>query len=399
MSLNSWFLITVFFLNMACIMLVFVGYPALLLIFSVKKKPKKENIPDLKSLPFVSVIVVFRNAETLIQQKIMNFFDLDYPNEKLELILISDGSTDQSLNLVKPHLSSSIRLFHFNDHKGKHHGLNFGVEQSRGDLLVFSDADALLERRSIKIFSCYFSAPDMGGVCGQRMFGRADSSIKSGQFKYVKWDSWIKWLETKNGINITSHDGKLYAIRKKLFKPVPEGVTDDAYVSLSVIGQDYRFVFDPQAIAYINIPARHARHELKRRIRIVTRSLNGLKINRKLLNPFRFGFFSIGLFINKILRRVVPFCMVLILACSYLLSKNGMILASFVLWLQIVGYAASFSHTLFRFRVISNLAMGRYLKRMSEAGFFFCLGMLGTMMGVLFFLSGKKITKWEPEKG
>ncbi len=109
--------------------------------------------------------------------------------------------------------------------------------------------------------------------------------------KYIQWDSWIKWLETRSGINITSHDGKLYAIRKTLFKQVPEGVTDDAFLSLAVIGQGYRFVFDPQATASIRVPARNGRHELKRRIRIVSRSLNGLKMNRRLLNPFRFGFF------------------------------------------------------------------------------------------------------------
>ncbi len=323
MTLPDTVLIAVFFFSVACVLLVFVGYPVLLLIFSLQRKDRNRHHPELKYFPFFSIIVVFRNAEALIQYKIENFLNLDYPKDKLELILISDGSTDQSLNVIKPYLSSYIHLFHFNDHKGKHHGLNFGVEKSRGDILVFSDADAFLDSRSIQIFSGYFSDTDMGGVCGQRVFGRTDSSIEFGQMRYIQWDSWIKWLETRNGINITSHDGKLYAIRKTLFNQIPEGVTDDAFLSLAVIGQGYRFVFDPRAIASIKIPARNGRHELKRRIRIVSRSLNGLKINRRLLNPLRFGFFSLGLFINKVLRRSVPFCLVLILVCSYLLSKSG----------------------------------------------------------------------------
>jgi poly-beta-1,6-N-acetyl-D-glucosamine synthase len=329
----------------------------------------------------------------------LNFHQLDYPKEKIELILISDGSTDKSLDLVKPYLSSSIRLFHFSDHKGKTHGLNLGVEHSRGDILVFSDADALLDRRSMNIFSRYFSDSAIGGVCGQRSFGEDSSHIKSGQMKYVKWDSWIKLLETEIGISITSHDGKLYAIRKKLFKTVPEGVTDDAYISLSVISQNYRFIFDPGAIAYISIPSRNCRHELKRRVRIVVRSLNGLKMNKKLLNPYQYGVFALGLLINKVLRRILPVCMVFLLVFSYMLSKNGMILATIALWVQLTGYAVSLTHPFFCIRVISNHTMGRYLKKISETGLFFCLGMLGTFIGLLLFLSGKKVTKWEPEKG
>jgi cellulose synthase/poly-beta-1,6-N-acetylglucosamine synthase-like glycosyltransferase len=388
-----------FFLNPACIFIVFIGYPFFLYVISMGKDKKKNNIKRGNPIPFISVIVVFRNAETLIQQKVLNFSNLDYPKEKIELVLVSDGTTDNSLNLIKDYLSPFIRLFHFKDHLGKAHGLNFGVEQSRGSILVFSDADSILERKSITMLSQYFSDPAIGGVCGQRMVVEDISHIKSGQIKYIEWDSLIKSLEAKNGLSITSHDGKLYAVRKDLFKPVPEGVTDDSYISHSVIGQKYRFIFEPKAVAFIKIPSRNGWHEVKRRIRIVSTSLNGIKINRKLLNPFRFGLFSICLFVNKILRRMVPFALILFLFTSFILSSQGMALAIIALWVQIAGYAVSFLYPVFSMKWILNHASGRYLRKMSEIGFFFCLGMMGTFLGVLLFFSGKKIIKWEPEKG
>jgi cellulose synthase/poly-beta-1,6-N-acetylglucosamine synthase-like glycosyltransferase len=387
-----------FFLSFACLFIVFIGYPFVLFAFSLCKK-QKFNFSSQDPAPFISMIVVFRNAETLIERKILNFSELDYPSENIELTLVSDGTTDNSLNLIEPYLSDSVRLFHFEDHIGKAHGLNFGVEQSRGEILVFSDADSIIGQNSISVLSKYFSDPAIGGVCGQRVFSEDITTIKLGQMKYVEWDSMIKALEVKCGLSITSHDGKLYAIRKELFKPVPEGVTDDSYISHSVIGQKYRFIFDAQAIASIKTPSRSGWHELKRRARIVNRSLNGLKMNRKLLNPFQFGLFSIGLFVNKVLRRILPLALIFFFLTSYMLSSEDMVLATIALWVQVLGYAISFLYPVFCLKSISNHTLGRNLKKISALGFFFCMGMLGTLLGVTLFFSGRKIIKWDPEKG
>lgn len=387
-----------FFLNLFCIFIVFAGYPFFLFAFSLGKK-QRFNIPARDTVPYISVIVVFRNAEALIEQKILNFKELDYPEAKIEMVLVSDGTTDQSPDLIQNHLSGRIRLFHFKDHIGKAHGLNFGVKQSKGDILVFSDADSILSRDSIKVLSKYFSDPAIGGVCGQRSVLENHTHIRSGQMKYIEWDSMIKALEVKNGLSITSHDGKLYAVRKKLFNPVPDGVTDDSYISLSIIRQKYRFVFDADAIAFIRIPSRNGWHELKRRARIVCRSLNGLKMNRELFNPMRFGFFSIGLFVNKVLRRTLPFALILFFLTSLILCNKGVVPAAIAFWVQVAGYGLSLLHPFFCVRPMSDKAAGRFLKKISGLGFFFCLGMLGTLLGVVLFFSGKEITKWDPEKG
>jgi cellulose synthase/poly-beta-1,6-N-acetylglucosamine synthase-like glycosyltransferase len=398
MNWTSHLFLGIFFLNLACVFMVFLGYPLVLYICSLVKK-KYFHIAGNQTPWSVSVIVVFRNAESLIEKKIQNFLTIDYPKEKIELILVSDGSSDHSLDVIQPYLSPFIRLFHSSDHKGKAYGLNLGVEKSKGDILVFCDADSILEQGTVKILLKYFSDPAIGGVCGQRMITEEVSHIKSGQKKYIAWDSLIKSLEVKCGLSITSHDGKLYAIRKQLFQPVPDGVTDDAYISLSVIGQNFRFVFDPEAKAVIKTPSRNERHELKRRARIVSRSLNGLKMNKKLLNPLEFGFFAMGLFINKVLRRVVPISLGLIFLASWILSRDNYFLGTISFWLQVTGYSISLLYPVFCMQWFSKNAPGQYITKISSVGFFFCLGMIGTLFGIILFLSGAKITKWDPEKG
>jgi cellulose synthase/poly-beta-1,6-N-acetylglucosamine synthase-like glycosyltransferase len=184
-----------------------------------------------------------------------------------------------------------------------------------------------------------------------------------------------------------------------MFKKVPDGVTDDAFISLSVIRQNFRFIFEPNALVFIKVPSRSAWHEVVRRIRIVSTSFNGLKMNRKLFNPFQFGVFAVGLFINKILRRLLPFSLIFLLLISFKWSMDGLTLAKIVLSIQIVGYSISFLYPMFcRLRSISNNFVIKSLVKLSEVGFYFCLGMIGTLLGLLFFLLRIKITKWEPMK-
>jgi cellulose synthase/poly-beta-1,6-N-acetylglucosamine synthase-like glycosyltransferase len=388
-----------FFLNLIFVFIVFVGYPLFLYIYSLRRKRPFVHFKSKEVFPFVSVIVVFRNAEYLIIKKIENFLRLDYPKNNIELILVSDGTCDSSLDTIQPYLSPFVRLFQIKEHRGKASGLNYGVEKSRGEILVFSDADSMIEEKSIRMLVRYFSDMNIGGVCGQRTFVEKKAHLKSGQMKYVEWDSMIKSLETRNGLSITSHDGKLYAIRKEMFKKVPDGVTDDAFISLSVIRQNFRFIFEPNALVFIKVPSRSAWHEVVRRIRIVSTSFNGLKMNRKLFNPFQFGVFAVGLFINKILRRLLPFSLIFLLLISFKWSMDGLTLAKIVLSIQIVGYSISFLYPMFcRLRSISNNFVIKSLVKLSEVGFYFCLGMIGTLLGLLFFLLRIKITKWEPMK-
>jgi hypothetical protein len=122
-------------------------------------------------------------------------------------------------------------------------------------------------------------------------------------------------------------------------------------------------------------------------------------MNKKLLNPLEFGFFAMGLFINKVLRRVVPISLGLILFASWILSRENYFPGTISFWLQVTGYGISLFYPVFCMPLFSKNALGQYIKKISSVGFFFCLGMVGTLFGIISFVSGAKITKWDPEKG
>jgi cellulose synthase/poly-beta-1,6-N-acetylglucosamine synthase-like glycosyltransferase len=379
--------------------LVFLGYPLVLFFLTKFRMPPEKKIPSLIDSPKkVSLLVVFRNAGSWIEKKIHNFHHLDYPPDRLELILVSDGSTDVSRQTaaMAGDQDPEIRLFHLDGHQGKIACLNVGITHCQGEIVVLTDVDAILEPDSIRILCACFQDDAVGGVCGRRKVGRSRSRIQDGQKKFIQWDTWIREMETRNGQSITSHEGKLYAIRKSLYTVIPPGVTDDAFQSLSIVRQGFRFVFDPDAVAVVPAPSRDTRHELHRRRRIVSTSLNGLWINRSLFDWRRYGFFSIGLFINKVLRRLVPVFLSLVLISSFALSEYFPMAMLF--WLQVAGYGYFLSYPLLWIRLPETPSLLGLARKICAVGYFFCVGMAGTVLGCIQFFSKEKISKWDPVK-
>jgi hypothetical protein len=229
-------------------------------------------------------------------------------------------------------------------------------------------------------------------VCGQRVIAGAEGrDLRHAQRRYVGFDSAIKALESRTG-RITSNDGKLYAIRRELFRDIPGGVTDDLYVAMSVISQGRDFLFEPAARAAVRLPSRNATHEVARRRRIVARSLRGIREMRRLLDPRRHGTFAVGLFANKVLRRLLPVCLILVFASTAALSPFHPAAAVF-LALQAAFYAVALSYPLLQ-RVTGN----RTLSRAASVPFYICVGAWGTLLGLFDFLRGRSVSRWEPAK-
>lgn len=375
------------------VMLVFVIYPFILFLSSLFKHGY-DNYQDIKEY-YISLIVVVRNAENLIKDKIENCLSLHYPPEKLEIIIYSDGSTDNTNQIIHSYKGKGIKFFYSKEHRGKIDAINATVKQCSGEILVLTDADALLESEALNNMMRHYVYPSMGGVCGQRVISDDRSITVSSQEKYIKLDTAVKILESKLR-RLTSNDGKLYSLRRRLFKPIEAGVTDDLFTCLTVIRQGYDFIFEPGARAFIKIPSRSPDHEIKRRQRIVAQSLRGIFIQKDLLNPFRYGFFSLGLFINKVLRRVLPVFLLLIFFSTLYLSFSSIWLSLF-LFIQLMLYALSLVYLRVN-RLPWQHALLKKIKKGLELIFYFCIGNAGTLLGLITFLSGKKIQKWEPVK-
>jgi cellulose synthase/poly-beta-1,6-N-acetylglucosamine synthase-like glycosyltransferase len=228
-------------------------------------------------------------------------------------------------------------------------------------------------------------------VAGSKVYtgGTAGDSSTRGETLYWSYDEWLKQRESLTG-SIVSADGAIYAIRRECYRPCADSaVTDDFAISTAVIEQGYRLVFEPRARAFeAAIPV--AEREFRRKVRLMTRGLRGLLLRRPLLNPFRYGFYSLVLFSHKALRRLVP-CILLALLAATLWAADGGVLYRSAAYAQAAFYGLA--------------ALGWVWKdtRWSRARclyipFFYCLGNAAALIALVRLLRGARIEAWQPQR-
>lgn len=384
-----------FYISIIAIATFFIAYPLLLLLRSKFFKKNYLSLLNLKNetkLPTITGIVTIRNGGTLVDKKIENCFNLLYPDEKLNFIFVSDGSNDDTnYRLKKYSENSKVKVYINNSHMGKIECLNFAVKKSNADILLFTDVDAILFPEALKLLIPHFFQTTVGGVCGRRLIGERQKRLRSAQDSYFRLHNSLQILESKLG-SVTATEGKLYAIRRELFQPIIESVTDDLFTCLSVVKQGFQFKYEPEAIAQVHLPSRSLHHEIVRRRRIVSTSLRGVWHHRCLLNPFRYKFFAADLFVNKVLKRFLPFFLVLLFFSNIFLLHNWFYVCIFSFQLIFYGLVP-----LYFFLNIIDFHIP-LLSRISSTITYFCFGNAGTLLGVIDFLLGKKINLWEPLK-
>lgn len=365
----------------------FVMYPLIIAVKSFKKG--KITLTDIKTeLPTVDMIIAVRNGEQLIADKIANCEALTYPRERLHFIVVSDGSTDETVSIVQQTANSRFQLITSNEHIGKAKALNMAFSQSQSDILVFSDADAMLCNNAITLLVNKMLSAEAAGACGQRVIKNKVTSGQRSQQKYIDLDSWLKTQESKLGF-LTSNDGKLYAVLRQAHCPIKEGVSDDLFSALNILSQKKRFVFEAGAKAYIATPSRNEQHEIERRRRITCRSLNNFRHYSRLLNPAKYGFVAFALIANKIMRRCLPLSLICIFLATMALAEQIEFLI--LLLLQLTFYSAA-AFMFFLKPRINRLTKYGYLS------LYFVLGNIGMLLGIIDFFTNKHVYKWEPNK-
>ena len=350
------------------------------------KGKKKLNISPVS--PAISLITIVRDGDDIIRKKIENSLSLDYPSNDYEIIIFSDGPFRSVEGGVKGINHPRIILKSSEQHQGKNSALNEAVRIALGEVIVFSDADAMLGKDAIMNLAKYFSDESIGGVCGRIIIIDDKADLSRAQKTYYSFDSDIKKYESEIG-SVTSNYGVISAVRKRLIQPIPLTVTDDLFIAMSVVEQGFRFVFESGAIAFMKAPSRKPRDEISRRRRIVVRSLSGIMIKRKVLNPYHYGLFSINLLLNKVLRRLLPIFLAALFSSNLFLlfSYPGLL---YVLLAQILFYLSAVLYYIlsevFRKKIFANSFL--------ETIFYFCMGNIGTFMGLIDFLKGKRVVKW-----
>lgn len=287
----------------------------------------------LEERPHVSMLLSVYNEKDVIEQKINNFLSLDYPVDKLELLVISDGSDDGTDEIVRQHSSERIRLLRQEGRGGKTRALNLAAQEARGDILFFTDADSMLKSDCMIKLTAPFANPEVGLVSGRSVYMGTDGRETTSSL-YRRYEEWQKQREGER-YGIAGADGAVYAMRKALYKDLPPEIINDLVHPIQVILAGKRALAQPDALVYE--PGEENRAEFSRQTRIMAQSwrvfLRHIQpLAQKQCYGFLWQFFS-----HKILRWMALPLLLLFTVCALLLPGPvaslglGGVLALFVL--------------------------------------------------------------------
>ncbi len=371
----------VFWLCLAVCVYIYFGYPALLWILSrVRTKPVRED--DVT--PRASFIVAAYNEEAVIARKIENTLTLDYPPEQLEIIVASNGCTDRTNEIVRSFDDPRVRLLDLAE-PGKMEAVNQAVRMATGDILVFTDADFMLDAEALRRMARKFADPEVGGVSGARKPGvvRKGDATGEGEGLYVRWDKLQKVLESRIG-SVYAADGLLYAIRRELYVPLDDpNRGDDMTISSQVPLAGYRLLFDPEATAWEDGTI-DARSEFRRKARIANRCTRALLGHGRRL--FTAGFYTVEVLSHKVVRHMIPFFLIPMFLASVALAPvspfYGLVLAGqlAVYTLALIGAALRDTHA------------GHW--KIFSVPYYFCFVNAAAFVGLLKLISGRGTKSW-----
>jgi cellulose synthase/poly-beta-1,6-N-acetylglucosamine synthase-like glycosyltransferase len=338
--------------------------------------------------PFVSVIISAYNEERHLGEKIGNTLSLDYPRDRFEIIVASDGSTDGTVEAAKRFSEQGVRVLDFRENRGKTIVQNESVESSRGEILVFTDAASPINREAVANIVRHFADERVGCVAGSLKYVDTHTNLTTeSQGLYWKYESGIRKTESRLG-RLIGVDGPLYAIRRDAYVPLQGNIISDLISPLLVLASGRKVILEEDAVA-LEDPTRQPHQEIRTRRRITLRALVGLREHKELLNPFRNPVLAAQLFFHKLLRWFVgPLALLNAFACVGLRNEPlyGPILAGYAVFFLLAGTG----YVLDRFGKKGTLFVAPY---------YFILVNAAATLGIVDFLRRKQAVTWVPVRG
>jgi len=381
----------IFWAAAAALVYTYAIFPALVFVRG-RFWPRRYREADVT--PRVSVVIAAYNEAAGIAARIENLLAQDYPADRLEVVIASDGSGDGTDDVVRRYADRGVRLVAL-PRVGKAPALEAAVAASRGEVLVFSDANSQFAPDAVRALVRPLADPSVGGVAGNQVY-RRDRHAEgggAGEAGYWRFDRFLKRYESQGGDTISA-TGAIYAIRRSLFQGVPVGVTDDFAVSTSVIAQGHRLVFAPGAVAYEPVAATSG-VEFGRKVRIITRGLRGVALRRALLDPRRHGFYAVQLLSHKVLRRLMVIPLALLFATSLVLWGGGRFYQVAAI-AQLGFYGCALAGALLHGAGMGETRLGRL--KIFTVPYFFVMVNLAALVAVWNVLRGYRIERWEPQR-
>lgn len=313
-----------FWISFAGVTYAYFGYPLLLMLIGVGvRSSSAEQLLSPENAPDVSLIIPAHNEAEVIGRKLDNSLSLYYPG-KLQVVVVSDGSTDATSEIVSSYCGNGqVDFTELPERRGKASALNKGVELAQGDIVVFSDASIILEKQALWEIVRPFADAGIGCVSGEDLIEGG-----GGEGLYGKYELFLRRQESKSG-SIVGASGSFYAQRKSLIVAFPEGVAPDFLSVLNTVKSGYRAISSPRAIGYMTA-AKDSRDEFRRKTRTVIRGMAALFEMKQLLNPMRHGLFSFFLLSHKVARWHVPFLLLSLLLTNLFLLEESIYQVFFV---------------------------------------------------------------------
>jgi len=306
-----------FWTGVGGVLYAYAGYPLLLTTLAGARRRRATSASDCaRPLPSVSLIVPAHNEGETIGSKISNCALLRYPHDRLEILYVSDGSTDGTAELIRSGLDARSRLIELPERCGKAAALNAGLEHAGSEIVVFTDASLQLEEGALEAIVRPFSEPDVGCVSGEDVVAGT-----GGEALYGRYELFLRRRESELH-SIAGASGSFYAERRSLTRPFVANLAPDFLSVLRTVERGYRAVSEPAArgrMRAVDAPS----DEFRRKVRTLLRGMTTIGRYRHLLNPVRYGWFAWILFSHKIARWLVPLFMVLALLTSMRLAVGS----------------------------------------------------------------------------
>jgi len=372
----------IFWLALFVIVWTYFGYFLVLWLLSLfrTREIKKEVW-----FPAVSLIITAHNEERQIRQKIENTLTLSYPREKLEIIVVSDGSTDSTVQIVKSFQDQDIKLLAIPDRHGKHYGQGKGIAMAQSDIIVLTDTTTFLDQDAVTNIICNFADPEVGCVSGVDC-ARDDQGGTTGEIAYVKYEMKLRTMESRIG-SLVGVSGCFFAVRKHLCGAWIDNMSSDFYMPIITCINGLRAVIEHKAIGYYKVLGNPTR-EFERKVRTIVHGLEVLFHFKDILNPFKYGGYSLKMISHKLCRWLVPLALILVFLSNLFLLNQS-------IFYQITFAAQLLLYLLALIAFIVKKLQGMLIFKIP---FFFVMANLSILVAWYKYLANEKYLVWDPTK-
>jgi cellulose synthase/poly-beta-1,6-N-acetylglucosamine synthase-like glycosyltransferase len=375
--------LVLFIISVTLIVYTYIGYPALLWALSrLFGRPLRKAAIT----PKLSIIIAAYNEESDMARKLDETLALDYPKERLEIVVASDCSTDGTDEIVRAYGAQGVILHRRPQRLGKTSAQNHAVSVSSGEILVFSDATTHYQTDTLRKLVRGFADPQVGAVTGNVVYVDHNATdVGLGARSYWGYEFFIKQCESNLG-SLLGVCGCLYAVRRSSYARLDEDMSSDFVIASEIYKQGLRTVYEPQAISSEDTNKRGGA-EFRMRVRIIEQTMSALSRYRALLNPFKHGLYALQMISHKVMRYVVPFLLLIAFDANALLVSHGSFFRQLFV-VQALFYCAALAGWL-------SETLGIRLGRLAIP-YYFVLANAASLVAFLKFVGGQSHVTWEP---